>query len=56
MGGACQGKWLSLKMQTAGRTLAEQEAGRAGEGEPSRRIPKEVPGRELEQGDRRTGY
>lgn len=50
MGGACQGKWLSLKMQSGGRTLTEQEAGRAGGGEPSRILP-EGPRTELKQGD-----
>lgn len=50
MGGACKGKWLSLKMQSGGRTLTEQEAGRAGEGEPSR-ILTEGPRMELKQED-----
>lgn len=57
--GPVQGKWLSLKLQAAGGALAEQEAGkeadRAGEGEPSR-IPTEVPGTELKQGDPGTYY
>lgn len=50
MGVACKGKWLSLKMQSGGGTLTEQEAGRAGEGQPSR-MQIQVPKMELKEGD-----
>lgn len=50
MGVACKGKWLSLKMQSGGGTLTEQEAGRAGEGQPSRMQIQE-PKMELKEGD-----